>query len=115
MSYYYDGYYGQSHLVPPHVGEQRFGGGGREEGGDDRYYHLGQSHQAPPRGRGGLRGVGKRGYGGGEGHTEGQAAGQAGEGKAEDVQGRQGHRQDTLRQMGRVCGEGGRKTEDVPH
>ena len=98
-------YLGQSHQAPPrglggnggHGGDQRFGGGGREEGGDDRYYHLGQSHQAPPRGRGGLRGVGKRGYGGGEGHTEGQA----GEGKAEDVQGRQGHRQDTLRQMGR--------------
>ena len=42
MSYYYDGYYDQSHQDPPHVGEQRFGGGGREEGGNDGYYHPGQ-------------------------------------------------------------------------
>ena len=69
MSYYYDGYYGQSHQDPPqgmggkggHKGDQRFGGGGREAGGTDGYYHPGQSRQAPPRGIGVLRGVGRRG------------------------------------------------------
>jgi len=45
MSYYYDSYYGQSHQASPqgiggnggHGGDERFGGGGQEDGGNDGF------------------------------------------------------------------------------